>query len=140
VQFRRIDIDSQPGRNDWVVGDLLVRFSDRREELYRFSCSVDFRNGRIRSAQIDSVASRPPDAGGSRRAMDNCQDAVTQRLRRDGYNQVDVRSIAVDSRPGRNSWIVGNVRASGRNFDSFDFSCQVNLNDGSIRSADVVRK
>jgi hypothetical protein len=52
VHFHRTSIDDGPGRQDWVVGTLDVH---RRagEERFRFSCSVDFESGRIRSADID---------------------------------------------------------------------------------------
>ncbi len=52
VDFRKTAIDDNPSRRDWVVGSFAIRRSNRDEE-YRFSCSVDFDNGRVRSAQID---------------------------------------------------------------------------------------
>ena len=51
--FRRINIDDNPGRNDWVIGILDVRRFGR-EEAYRFSCSVNFDTGRVRSADIQA--------------------------------------------------------------------------------------
>jgi hypothetical protein len=52
IVFRRIAMDDNPGRNDWVTGMLEV--SNRRgPDVYRFSCSVDFDNGKVRTAQID---------------------------------------------------------------------------------------
>jgi hypothetical protein len=142
VVFRRTEMDEQPGRNDWVVGAISVRRGEGREEAYRFSCSVNFDSGRVRSAQIED---RPDyqDGGGSsnRRAIENCQRAVEQRLLRDGYDQVDFRSINVDGRPGREERIVGDARASGRNRpDAFDFSCSVDFDSGNVRSVDVRRR
>lgn len=52
VNFRRTAIDDKPGRRDWVIGSFTVRRYNREEE-FRFSCSVDFDSGRVRSAQID---------------------------------------------------------------------------------------
>ena len=53
VNFRQTSIDNNPGRNDWVVGTIAVKTSRwRPSEVYRFSCSVDFSNGRVRSAHI----------------------------------------------------------------------------------------
>jgi hypothetical protein len=49
--IRRTDIDDGPGRNDSVLGSLDVHTGPRGER-YNFSCSVDFQNGRVRSAQI----------------------------------------------------------------------------------------
>ena len=53
VNFRQTNIDNNPGRNDWVVGTLAVKVSRwRPREVYRFSCSVDFGTGRLRTAHI----------------------------------------------------------------------------------------
>jgi len=52
IRFRRTTIDDNPGRNDWVLGSLDVRFRGR-EERFGFSCSVNFQSGRVRSAQLD---------------------------------------------------------------------------------------
>ena len=53
IDFRRTAIDDNPGRQDWVLGELAVRRRFGRQEVYRFSCSVDFRSGIVRTAQID---------------------------------------------------------------------------------------
>lgn len=53
INFRRTAIDDNPSRRDWVMGSFTVRRYNRDEE-YRFSCSVDFDSGRVRSAQIDN--------------------------------------------------------------------------------------
>jgi len=40
--------------------------------------------------------------------------------------------------PGRNDWVVGNIRASrDRGFDTLNFSCSVDLRDGDVRSVDL---
>jgi hypothetical protein len=52
VHFERTSIDDRPGRNDWVIGTLDIH-RGRREERYGFSCSVNFENGRVRSAELD---------------------------------------------------------------------------------------
>ena len=54
VVFRRTNIDDNPGRNDWVIGTIEVR-RGRRSDLFQFSCSVNFENGRVRSVQIDPL-------------------------------------------------------------------------------------
>jgi len=53
IDFRRTAIDDNPGRQDWVLGELAVRRRFGRQEVYRFTCSVDFRSGQVRTAQID---------------------------------------------------------------------------------------
>ena len=143
ITFQRTAMDDNPGRNDWVMGTFSVRRGYRGQETHRFACSVNFDNGQVRSATID-----PQDGGrgvqgnqGSGRALQNCQRAVEERLRRDGYDRVDFRSINVDDRPGRNDWIVGNARADGRDGGAaYSFSCSVDLNDGDIRSVEVTRR
>jgi len=140
VTFQRTTIDDNPGRNDWVLGTFSIRRGYRGQETHRFACSVDFDNGRVRSAQIDPIDGGRYQGGGNR-AIQNCQRAVEERIRRDGYDRVDFRSINVDDRPGRNDWIVGNARADGRDGPAaFSFSCSVDLNDGDIRSVDVSRR
>ena len=149
VEFRRTQLDDNPGRRDWVIGTLVVRRGFGREELYRFSCSVNFDNGQVRSAEIEPLeGGRDGDRDDGRgspaatgRALESCQRAVEQRIRRDGYDRVEFGSINVDNRPGRSDWIVGNARAAGRyGSDSFEFSCSVDLRDGDIRSVDVRRR
>ncbi len=55
--IRRMDIDDNPGRNDWVLGSLDVHRGPR-EGRYNFSCSVDFNSGKIRSVEIDQQRMR----------------------------------------------------------------------------------
>jgi len=53
VDIRNISIDNNPGRRDWITGDLVVRQRFGRRHFYRFSCSVNFDTGVVRSAHID---------------------------------------------------------------------------------------
>jgi len=53
ISFRQTTLDDRPGRNDWIVGVLEVHRRGGRDDLYRFSCSVNFDNGVVRSAQMD---------------------------------------------------------------------------------------
>jgi hypothetical protein len=150
IAFRRTVLDDNPGRQDWVKGTMDVRRGYDRDEIYSFSCSVNFDTGQVRSAQIEAMDRYPdrdrpgPGAGersSSRVAMDSCERAVEERVGRDGYQHVDFLSIKVDDRPGRNDWIVGTARADIRTrSDSFGFSCSVDLRDGDVRSVDVRRQ
>lgn len=145
VYFRDIRIDDNPGRNDWVIGRVDVRRYGR-EDRYRFSCSVNFDNGVIRSAELQPVEgyrerSYEGGAFASDRAMENCRSAVRDRLRSDGYGPVEFRSMNVDDRPGRSDWIVGTVRADRWNrSDYLNFACSVDLRDGDLRSVNVTRR
>lgn len=134
IQFRRTAMDDNPGRNDYVVGTLAVRRGPR-EEMYNFSCSVDFANGRVRSAQIDPLVEQ---RGNPRRAIENCQRSVEDRLRRDGYDRVSIESINADNRPGRNDWVMGSAVGDRRNrSERFQFNCSVDMGSGDVRSVDV---
>jgi hypothetical protein len=53
VEFLSTRIDDDPGRNDWVIGTIEVFGRDFSEGRYRFSCSVNFDNGQVRSVDID---------------------------------------------------------------------------------------
>lgn len=53
VNFRRIAMDDNPGRNDFVIGTLEVMRRRGPGDLYRFSCSVNFDTGVVRTASID---------------------------------------------------------------------------------------
>jgi hypothetical protein len=52
IHFHGTRIDDNPGRQDWVTGTMDVH-RGAREERFHFSCSVNFNNGRVRSAEID---------------------------------------------------------------------------------------
>jgi hypothetical protein len=144
VNFRDVRLDDNPGRRDWVIGRVDVRRYGR-EDRYRFSCSVNFNNGVIRSAEVQPIEGyRDRSEGGAfgaDRAMDNCRQAVRSRLRSEGYGYVELPSINVDNRPGRRDWIVGTASGSRSNRTNyFNFSCSVDLNDGNVRSVDVTRR
>ena len=140
VLFRRTALDDHPDRRDWVSGIVEVRGGNVREE-HRFGCSVNFDTGRVRSANMDAGGDRRASEQNGGAAIQACQRAVDLRIRRNGYVRIDFGAINLDDRPGRNDWIVGNVRAEGRyRADAFDFACSVNLQNGFIRSVDVTRR
>ena len=99
---------------------------------------------RVRSAEIERLVEDRdrPGPSASDRAIDSCRRAVEDRIRRDGYDRVNIRSINVDDRPGRNDWVVGTADADARDRrgGSFNFSCSVDLRDGDVRSVDVNRR
>jgi hypothetical protein len=144
VEFRNMRLDDNPGRNDWILGMIDVYQRGDRPEHYEFSCSVNFDTGRVRSVDIDPVGNR---RGGMERrspmdrAIQGCQSAVMDRMSRDGYRSVDIRSIRMDDGPGRSDYVIGNGFAQrGGRGDSFRFSCTVDPRDGDIRSVDVNRR
>ena len=145
VEFLEGRIDDNPGRNDWIVGRIQLRGGQGSREEMRYSCSVDFDNGRVRSVNIEPSrggggGGRGSDMGAGR-AIETCQRAVEERVHRDGFGRVEFTNTRMDDQPGRNDWVVGRVRASrGPNFDTFEFSCSVNLRNGEVRSVDVRRR
>jgi len=145
IAFRRANLGDNPGPQDWVAGTLEVRRGGF-DEVYRFSCAVNFDTGRVRSMRIEPIAEGWPQGyrdspSSNSRVTENCERAVEERLRRDGYDYVDFGSLRVDDRPGRSDWIVGNVTASrARRSEPFNFSCSVNLDNGYVRSVDVTRR
>jgi hypothetical protein len=140
IMFRRTRMDDQPGRNDWVTGFFEARGNGGRLRYFQFSCSVNFDNGAVRTADIRPMApGQTPFAGEQAgRAIQNCEVSVEQRMTRDGYQRIDFGSVNVDDRPGRNDWVVGAASAMERGRPMwFDFSCSVDLQDGDVRSVDV---
>ena len=138
IQFRETSLDNGPGRDDWVVGSFA---SSNRGEIYRFSCSVDFTEGRVRSFQIDPAPADAYASGPGNAAMRACQNDVQARLERSGYDNVDFLSINMDNRQGRSDWVTGN--AIGDRADRsyrFDFSCRMYLNNATVRSVNLTRK
>jgi hypothetical protein len=84
---------------------------------------------------------RPGSGFPADRAIQGCQDAVTARLRQDGYANVNFERTRPDDNPGRDDWIVGTV-SGRRDFRAiwFSFSCSVDFRSGRIRSVDVARR
>jgi len=53
ITIQRISIDDNPGRRDWIIGDLAVRRRFGRQEMHGFSCSVNFDTGIVRCTHVD---------------------------------------------------------------------------------------
>jgi hypothetical protein len=140
IIFRRTRMDDQPGRSDWVTGFFESRSRSGRPRTFQFSCSVNFDNGVVRSANIQPAAAGVDIFGdqATGRAIQACEVSVEQRLIRDGLRRVDFASARTDDRPGRNDYVVGTASALERDRPVwFDFSCSVDLRAGTVRSADV---
>jgi hypothetical protein len=46
-----MNIDDRPGRADWIVGDA-KGLRGNRSDFYNFGCSVDLRDGDVRSVEV----------------------------------------------------------------------------------------
>jgi hypothetical protein len=140
IIFRRTRMDDQPGRNDWVTGFFEARSRSGRPRIFQFSCSVNFDNGVVRSADVQPAAPGALIFGdqATGRAIQACEVSVEQRLIRDGFRRVDFASASPDDRPGRNDFVTGTASALERDRPVwFDFTCGVSLRDGEVRSVDV---
>jgi hypothetical protein len=136
-------MDDQPGRNDWVKGFFEARGLAGRPRNYRFSCSVNFDIGQVRSADVQPIPNGQDAFGdsGISRAIQACEASVEQRLGNDGYRRIDFGSVSPDDRPGRGDLVTGTATALERDRPVwFDFSCSANLREGTVRSAEVTRR
>ena len=142
IEFRDLNADDNPGSNDRVVGSFEARRGNG-PDMYRFSCSVDLANGRVRGVEINQAreTDRADRYTGRDDANSACRRAAEQRIQRDGYRNVQVASLNADRR--RNDWITGSASAqrgnNGRDYD-FDIGCSVDPNNGSVRSVQVKRR
>jgi hypothetical protein len=146
VEFLNTRIDDNPGRNDWVIGMIDVFRGPVAEERFRFSCSVNFDNGQVRSVQIDPMEDRRGPDRPSRRftveqAVGVCQDSIRRRAEdRFRGRRVEFLNTRIDDNPGRNDWVVGTIDVfRGRDFSEgrYRFSCSVNFDNGQVRSAEI---
>ena len=142
VEFINTRIDDNPGRNDWVLGMIQTYRGPNADERLRFSCSVNFDTGAVRSAQVDPIDERRP----SRRftveqAVAVCQDSVrSQAEHRFRGRRVEFLNTRIDDNPGRNDWVIGTIDVfRGRDFSEgrYRFSCSVNFDTGQVRSAEI---
>jgi hypothetical protein len=113
------------GRDDrFGRGDRLGR--DRRYE----------RNDRLGDDPLGSSSN----AVTTREALRSCREAIMNRISQDGYTRVNILSADADNGPGRNDYIIGRATARNRSSSSvveFDFSCNMNFNNGRVRSVDL---
>lgn len=129
VNFRRINVDDKPGRNDWVVGTIGVR-RGRTNEQFPFSCSVNLDNGRVREARIEGGgAGRGGYAGrdSQARQMEACRSAVLDKI----GERVEFGEMNVDR---QGDTVGGTAQSRGRNYE---FSCALNNNNANVRNVDV---
>jgi hypothetical protein len=146
VQFRDTTIDDNSGREDFVIGTVELRTPGRPDQQMKFSCSVNFNNGVVRSAELQPAYGQgwPVDRGGrvqgrEELATENCQRAVQQRVRDDGFRDVTFGQTRFDT--DRGNRVTGDLRAFGRyGSQAFRYSCDVDPRDGDVKSADVTRR
>jgi hypothetical protein len=142
IDFRILNADDNPGRNDTIMGSFDVRRGNLRD-TYRFTCAINLANGMVRGVDISQGrdAATADRYAGRDDATSACQSAAEQRIQRDGYRNVQFGSLNANNR--RNDRIAGTARAqrgnNGRAYD-FDISCSVNPDNGNVRSVQVNRR
>jgi hypothetical protein len=146
VEFLNTRIDDNPGRNDWVIGMIDVFGGQVGQERFRFSCSVNFDTGMVRSVQVDPMDDRRGPDRPSRRftveqAVGVCQDSI-RRQAEDRFRgrRVEFVNSRIDDNPGRNDWVIGMIDVfRGRDYSEgrYRFSCSVNFDTGVVRTADI---
>ena len=160
--LRNIDItsaavDTNQGRSDWITGtfnDASGSFRRRGTNSgYRFNCAVDYNSGQIRTIEIlraDGSAVQPLSMSGTtamgttgaynqNQAFRACQDAVVARTKRDGYQNVNFSSTAIDA--NRGGRIAGTITATrGPLTDTFDFGCSMDLSAARVNNVELNRR
>jgi hypothetical protein len=145
-------VDTNPGRSDWVTGSFTDRSGYfRRAGGYRFNCEVDYNSGQVRTVEIlraDGTVLQPGSTSGTpyspsgydqNRVFRACQDAVVARAGRDGYQNVNFTSTAVDTR--RSGWVSGTITATrGPVSDTFDFACSMDFAAATVRNLEFNRR
>lgn len=124
-------------------GAARVHISDPQRGRANYALEVAWRGGDGWASPAPPPSSFPGPGGGGaiRNAIRNCQEAVTDRLHRDGYDRITFARTAPDPNPGPNDWITGFASAT-RHGDTrnFRFSCSVDFQSGKIRFVDVRRR
>jgi hypothetical protein len=140
VRFDQINTN----RNGWVSGMLRVGGGPSAME-HRFSCSVNLSTGYVRSARIENEvagtgrqgygeAGRDMVAAG----MDRCRTAISDRIRDQGFWNVRIGDMNRNQDGDR---VTGFARAEGSNHpQSFDFSCSLDRDTGSLQGTSLTRR
>jgi len=142
IDFRDLNANDNAGRNDAIRGSFEARRGNSLN-TYRYSCSVDLANARIRGVEISqgSYTGTSDRYVGHDDALFACERAAEERIQHDGYRNVQFGSLNADNR--RDGWIVGTARAqrgnNGRAYD-FDIGCSMNQGNGNVRSLKVNRR
>jgi hypothetical protein len=138
--FRNLNSESNPTRLAVITGFFDADLGNSRA-MYRFSCSLNSADGGVRRVDISqrqgaATADRYRDGDD---AILACQRKAEQRIRRAGYGHVQYGWLNADSR--RNGRIAGTATAqrggSERDYE-FAIRCRVNLDNGNVRSMQVV--
>lgn len=121
-------------------GIALIHISDPQRGRADYAVDLVWRGAE------DGWGSPPPSpgpghGGGMRTAIRMCQEAVTDRLNRDGYDSITFGRTIPETNPGPNDWISGFATGKrGAETRRFSFSCSVDFRSGKVRFIDVRRR
>jgi hypothetical protein len=162
VTFLQRRTNDQPGNGrDRVAGAVEIQRNDGRRDRLRYDCSVNLNNGRVRSVNLTPMGSQGRDRdrdddrnydnrgysdryddrsygySGNNRISDAqvnaCRNAVSDRIRRNGYQGVEFGNIRQD-----NQNVVGTASANGGTyFDNYEFTCSIDPRNGNLTTVDV---
>jgi hypothetical protein len=128
-------------------GSAVIRIDDRKGGRASYSFDIQWRGfgggHNWPSVPPPFPPGHYPGSGGDPTAgsIQLCQDAVTNRLNRDGYPFVAFERTIPDRNPGGTRWIIGVVNGRrGFEVTRFSFSCAVDFWSGRIRSLDMQRR
>ncbi len=149
--LRNIDITAaavDTGRDDLVTGAFTDRTGNfRRTGGYRFNCVMDYNSGAVRSVEIrrpdgsilQPGSGTPGNQFDQNRVFRACQDAVVARAGRDGYQNVNFTSTALDV--NRSGWVTGTITGTrGPVTDTFDFGCSMDFPTATVRNLQLNRR
>jgi hypothetical protein len=135
----RVELIRDPRSNR---GAAVVRIIDTKGGREGYTFDLEWR-GYGNSGPRYGGGSRRQDGGrfSGARAVDVCREAAESRILRDGYDNIRIRNIEADNRPGRNDRVQGTATARrGRRMAEFNFSCSVDLSTGRVRNVNVSRR
>jgi len=119
-------------------GSAVVRIEDPKGGSEGYTFDIEWRDG-FSGSGGGFPGGRRGDSS-AHDAIRNCQDSVRDRAGRDfNVRDLNFTSTNIDNNSGRRDYITGSFqgRRDGGRSERFDFSCQVNLGNGSIRSVDI---
>lgn len=145
IRFYEVDSTYNQRPRDFVSGTFEGR-RDGQVDQFRYTCSVNG-GGRVKSVDIQPLngdggysgggLSPSDDPYGSDDMVRRCEDAVADRVGRDGYGDLQFRWADTNDRRGRVEGTVS-ARRDSRGYD-LDFSCSVD-DTGRVRSVDIRRR
>lgn len=124
-------------------GRAVVRIDDPQHSAGAYSFDLQWNEGAVGWPPPPPVPPRPgwdgvPGGFYGARAIENCKDAVAERLNRDGYRHINFEHATPSSGYGTGDLVAGAVNSSwGYNLRRFSFSCSVEFDSGRVRTVDV---